>query len=124
MLQSINLSHSFYAIYMDLPSDRSIQIGKLGTFTFIKGTYIYVGSAKRNIKARVNRHLKKDKPFKWHIDYLRPHCEVIKIITYENSFTECFLAEKIRKENHGTFPVHKFGATDCKCFSHLILTND
>lgn len=124
MIESIDPTHSLYAIYLRIVRDDNIEIGKLGTFSFKKGMYIYVGSAKRNIQARINRHKKVEKPLKWHFDYLRPYGEITKIITYENTIGECGLAEKLRKENGGVFPVKGFGSSDCRCFSHLISFQD
>lgn len=120
MEERINPSHTLYSIHYELLSDQIITIGKLGTFTFHKGTYIYIGSAKRNIEARLNRHKKIDKLQKWHIDYLRPFVSISKIITYETSIGECNLAEKLRIEEGGSFPIKGFGSSDCKCTSHLV----
>jgi Uri superfamily endonuclease len=120
MVEIIVPSHTLYAIYLDVKCEKIIEIGKLGNYSFKKGIYIYVGSAKRNIIARINRHQKVHKSQKWHFDYLRPHGTIIKIITYENSIGECPLAEKIRKMEGGVFPIKRFGSTDCRCFSHLI----
>lgn len=122
MYESINPEHSLYAIYLQLNGSHTLSIGKLGVFHFQKGIYIYVGSAKRNILQRINRHKKVEKNTHWHFDYLRPYGTITKIITYDNSFTECGLAEKIRKKVDGVFPVKGFGASDCKCCSHLIYT--
>ncbi|MGG0716838.1 GIY-YIG nuclease family protein [Robertmurraya massiliosenegalensis] len=120
MVELIDPSHTLYAIHLHLSSEIKIDVGKLGSFLFEKGDYIYVGSAKRNILARINRHKKEEKVQKWHFDYLRPHGAITKIITYETSISECQLAEKLRKESEGRFPIKKFGSTDCKCPSHLI----
>ena len=38
-----------------------LRIGALGSFTFRAGVYLYVGSAQRNLTARVERHGRKDK---------------------------------------------------------------
>lgn len=120
----INESHTLYAIYLEVKEEKTIQIGRLGAFQFKAGTYIYVGSAKRNILARINRHKRIDKVHRWHFDYLRPYGTIIKIITYENRFGECELARKIRKEVDGDYPVKKFGASDCRCPSHLIFFHE
>lgn len=124
LTEKIDPAHSLYAIYLKLEKDANIQIGKLGTYSFKQGIYIYVGSAKRNIEARIKRHKKINKPLRWHFDYLRPHGNIIKIITYENTIGECGLAEKLRKKHNGSFPVRGFGASDCRCFSHLIYVRD
>jgi Uri superfamily endonuclease len=120
MYESINPEHSLYTIYLQLTTDQPITIGKLGSFYFKKGTYIYVGSAKKNILHRIQRHKEIEKKYHWHFDYLRPYGLITKIITYDRSFTECGLADKIRKEVVGEIPVKGFGASDCKCGSHLI----
>ncbi|WP_137743132.1 GIY-YIG nuclease family protein [Robertmurraya siralis] len=120
MVEIINPSHTLYSIHLHISDEIKVEVGKLGSILFKKGEYIYVGSAKRNIIARINRHIKEEKVQKWHFDYLRPHGIITKIITYETSIGECQLAEKLRKESGGCWPVKKFGSTDCKCPSHLI----
>ncbi|MBB6444604.1 GIY-YIG nuclease family protein [Bacillus benzoevorans] len=120
MYESINPGHSLYTIYLQLNDAQNISIGKLGNFHFQKGIYIYVGSAKKNILHRIKRHKEIEKKYHWHFDYLRPYGTITKIITYDTSFTECGLADKIRKEVDGSIPVKGFGASDCKCGSHLI----
>ncbi len=123
MKELINPAHSLYSVQLELENDQLITVGKLGTFHFKKGTYIYVGSAKRAICARLERHKRLEKPKRWHIDYLRPFCKITKIITYENTLGECGLAENLRKNENGSFPIKKFGASDCQCTSHLIMLN-
>ena len=118
--ESINVEHTLYTIYLRLDPDESIKVGKLGDCFFQKGTYIYVGSAKRNIIKRIQRHKDIEKKLQWHFDYLRPFGMITKIITYNERLGECALAEKIRKVEHGTLPIKGFGSSDCKCSSHLI----
>lgn len=120
MIEEIEPTHTLYAIYLKVPYEQEIEIGKLGSFLFQEGMYIYVGSAKRNITARIERHKKIEKKLKWHFDYLRPFGQITRIITYDGAIGECVLAEKIRKEVGGSFPVRKFGSSDCRCYSHLI----
>ena len=118
--ESINEEHTLYTIYLRLDHDESIKIGKLGEYFFQKGTYIYVGSAKRNIVKRIQRHKDREKKLHWHFDYLRPFGIITKIITYNERLGECALAEKIRKIEHGILPIKGFGSSDCKCYAHLI----
>ena len=99
MYESINLEHSLYTIYLELTENQFISVGKLGAFSFQKGIYVYVGSAKRNIKQRIERHKKTNKKFHWHFDYLRAYGTITRIITYDDSFRECERAENIRKMN-------------------------
>lgn len=107
---------------MFLPNKKEIKIGKLGIFTFEVGEYIYTGSAKNGLQARVSRHLSKRKKTHWHIDYLLKHTFVTKtLLYYEPKLTECMLNEKTFKSyTNAIFPVKGFGASDCNCFSHLI----
>ena len=62
---------------------RKIDIGKLGCFSFPAGKYIYTGSAMGpgGIQARLLRHQKIIKKKHWHIDFLRPECEITGILT-------------------------------------------
>lgn len=106
-----------YQIHLEFNKDSTIEIGKLGKFTFKKGLYIYTGSAKRNIDARIKRHLKKDKKLHWHIDFLTssPNCKIIK--TNKFSQEECALNQATK----GRIIINHFGSSDCKksCISHL-----
>lgn len=111
---------TLYAIKSIMADDnRDITIGKLGSFTFQKGIYVYVGSAKRNIKSRIDRHLKLEKKLHWHFDYLRPFVEILEVQTYSGDEGECQLFQRLMQENKGTIPVHGFGSSDCKCAAHL-----
>jgi Uri superfamily endonuclease len=120
LIEIIDEKHTLYAVHLQLEKDQDITIGKLGTFHFQRGSYIYVGSAKRSILSRLNRHKKIEKVKRWHIDYFRPYCEITKIITYEEDDGECRLAEKLRKSMNGSLPIKGLGSSDCHCFSHLI----
>lgn len=119
-LPAMNEQHRYYAIYLEVPETVSLQIGKLGMFEFPKGTYIYVGSAKRTIKNRILRHIKKEKPLRWHFDYLRPYGEITSIETFNDQIDECSLANRIKKNVQAIEIVKGFGSSDCKCKSHLL----
>lgn len=116
----IDPKHTIYAVYLEVSNLCKLQVGKLGEFEFPKGTYIYVGSAKRNIEARVNRHLKIEKPKRWHFDYLRPFGEVTKVLTFTNDLSECKRYEKMKWDHKGITVAKGFGSSDCKCETHLI----
>ncbi|MDP1959420.1 MAG: GIY-YIG nuclease family protein [Methylotenera sp.] len=106
-----------YQLTIQVRQDSTIQIGKLGAFHFPAGYYVYTGSAKRNLEARIQRHLSKEKRLKWHIDYLlhAPEVEVIKVGRWTES--EC----EVNQQVHGNVLIPRFGATDCHsgCGSHL-----
>ena len=117
---TINPNHTLYAIYLYINKQEMIQIGKLGTFDFPKGVYIYVGSAKRNIKSRIKRHMQKEKKLRWHFDYLRRYGTVLNVETFDDSLSECERSQQIKTKVDGEFLVKGFGSSDCKCISHLI----
>jgi Uri superfamily endonuclease len=106
-----------YQLYIQLKRNVRITVGKLGTFDFPAGNYIYTGSAKHNLTARIRRHLSKEKKLRWHIDYLltNPACSITRVETFTTS--ECRLNQK----SAGEVIVPHFGASDCKagCRSHL-----
>ena len=47
-----------------------LQVGALGEVSLEPGWYLYVGSARRHLEARLRRHLRPEKRRRWHIDYL------------------------------------------------------
>jgi sugar fermentation stimulation protein A len=107
-----------YLLIIYLDTDRKILIGGLGSLPFKKGYYIYVGSAMKNLTARIERHKRKRKNLFWHIDYLREQGQVIHAIPIRSaSRLECEIAESLREISHGR--VERFGASDCDCNSHL-----
>lgn len=92
-------------------------IGRLGEFEFAAGRYVYSGSARRHLEARIARHLRTQKPLRWHIDYLlgAPGVQVVGVVRSRRG--ECGLNRSIA----GSIPVPGFGASDCRngCAAHL-----
>jgi len=106
-----------YQLFILVKNKIRVQIGKLGLFNFPAGLYIYTGSAKRNIEARIARHLVKKKKNHWHVDFLLANPQV-KITDYKIYLeNECNLNQR----TDGTILIQRFGASDCKnnCGSHL-----
>ncbi|UCD71468.1 MAG: GIY-YIG nuclease family protein [Syntrophobacterales bacterium] len=111
-----------YLLMIRLYGRRLIQIGGLGYRFFHRGSYGYVGSAKRRMNSRLNRHLKDGKRLHWHIDYLLQYAE-IEVVVYGqcHSDKECMLAKEL---SHVFQCLPGFGSTDCKCTSHLFFSPD
>ena len=63
-----------YMLLFYLPARQRVAVGRLGTHLFLRGWYIYVGSARGpgGVAARVGHHLRCQKRPRWHLDYLRP----------------------------------------------------
>ncbi|MGB2959273.1 MAG: GIY-YIG nuclease family protein [Bacteroidota bacterium] len=106
-----------YQILFLLENETSIRIGALGRCSFPAGLYIYTGSARKHIEARIRRHLAPSKCNRWHIDYLLSHPLARVVSTKRSSLEECVLNQRTR----GRTIVRRLGASDCTqhCESHL-----
>lgn len=120
----IDEQHTLYHIKAYLPNDTEITVGKLGTFLFVRGLYVYVGSAKRNIRARVERHIRMEKTMRWHFDYVRPYMDIVDVQTYSGAESECGLFARLMEEAQGEIPVRRFGSSDCRCPAHLFFIRE
>ena len=110
-----------YIAVFYMPRSRFIQIGRLGRFNFRQGVYFYVGSAQRNLPARLERHSRKKKPLHWHIDYLSVKAEMLGAIMIPGQRKhECEIAKELGQQFELVVP--GFGASDCRCAGHLFYT--
>jgi len=109
-----------YQLNISISRPLTIVIGKLGAYHFPAGNFVYTGSAKRNIDARIARHLRAEKTLRWHIDYLlnAPGVTVAGVERFTQP--EC----EVNQGAAGSMPVTGFGASDCVCGcgSHLKFT--
>ncbi len=107
-----------YLLVAHLPRTTGIVIGALGEVSFPSGYYVYVGSARANLSHRVKRHLSIRKRLRWHIDYLLRFAGRVRgLPIYSNEDLECELATDVAAISAGAVP--RFGASDCRCRSHL-----
>jgi Uri superfamily endonuclease len=116
-------SKGTYALVLHLEHREEIAVGKLGTFIFPAGYYLYVGSAlgPGGLEARLARHRRRDKKLRWHIDYLLEHAQLVEVwSTASTTKLECLWAQAARKLPGSEMPVPGFGSSDCRCPSHLI----
>ncbi|WP_455198486.1 GIY-YIG nuclease family protein [Kaarinaea lacus] len=106
-----------YQLYIHLDESQPIVIGRLGSFNFSAGMYVYTGSAKRNLVSRVMRHLADNKKIRWHIDYLLDEKDARIVELGFSTRPECL----VNKQSCGEIVIPGFGASDCKnkCSSHL-----
>lgn len=112
-----------YALLLRLDSPQRIQVGRLGEFPFPAGWYLYLGSARGpgGLAARLARHRRvSDKRFHWHIDYLRAVATPIEAWTVASDVRlECHWARAAATLPGATIVAPRFGASDCRCASHL-----
>lgn len=111
-----------YALILKLSRPATISVGKLGRFQFPAGWYAYTGSARGpgGLAARISRHTRSLKPLRWHVDYLRAHAHPIAAwYAIGTQKRECAWARALSKLTGASLPAPRFGASDCRCPTHL-----
>ncbi len=115
------MTPGIYHLLIHLARDTNIPVGKLGSFRFQAGYYVYTGSALGGLESRIARHRRREKRLHWHIDYLLQHGRIIDVTTHETTERlECQLNERILSLPDSRIPVKGFGSSDCNCASHLV----
>ncbi len=110
-----------YQLLVELRKDQIIAVGRLGTFLFPAGYYVYTGSALSGIENRVGRHLRRRKRAHWHIDYLLERACIIGYAIKESLVREeCELNRQTLAIPGAEVPAVGFGCSDCGCKSHLV----
>ena len=106
---------------MCLKNHKEIDVGSLGSISFPKGYYLYIGSAMNGIEGRVKRHKRDRKKLHWHVDYLLNKASISSIYFIESrERLECSLANRFA-DRFKVIP--KFGSSDCLCKGHLFFGN-
>jgi Uri superfamily endonuclease len=114
-----------YLLLSALREQKVIQVGMLGLFVFPPGYYLYVGSAlgPGGLAGRLNRHLdykQRARSAHWHIDYLAREADLVEITYIEDPIRrEHTWTRTLGALETATMPASKFGASDCRCLSHL-----
>jgi len=114
-----------YCLCINVREEITVEVGALGSITFPKGEYVYVGSALNSLEPRIERHVLTSTGdhdvTHWHIDYLLRESAVSIQQVYAvetNERIECSIATNVA--DHGE-PVKGFGCSDCRCVSHLYM---
>lgn len=136
-----------YVLWITLDAPACFTAGALGQLSLEPGTYLYVGSARQGLAARVGRHLRRThgapqdialspelaalpppsgpKRPRWHIDYLLelPGAVMQDITLLQGQYCECGLVRRLRDSAIAGVPLKGFGASDCGsgCGAHLLL---
>lgn len=116
------LKRGTYVLILRLGRDHEVQIGKQGRFRFRAGFYGYVGSAfgPGGLTSRLKHHINPTTRQHWHIDYLRRVARVEQIWLAEHTVRrEHDWADLIQEIYCASIPLPGFGASDCRCESHL-----
>lgn len=117
-LEKVEENSGLYMIVMDVDKETTLSLQGLGKINLKKGYYIYVGSASKNLKERIERHRRRRKKTFWHVDHLTslfPPSFYFPI-RIERSY-ECEIAKKLLEISDWVVP--GFGSSDCRCVAHL-----
>jgi sugar fermentation stimulation protein A len=109
-----------YLLIVRLRRDWRLKAGSLGEIPLESGWYVYAGSGKRNLSARIARHHRKRKKLHWHIDFLLDRVnagDITSLPVRSRHDLECALAGEVAALADGSTP--GFGCSDCSCSSHL-----
>jgi Uri superfamily endonuclease len=109
-----------YLLVMQGKGSLRLQVGALGELALPSGNYLYVGSARSNLEARIRRHLRTEKRRRWHIDYLL-NGDTLRIneIWVGSRIEECRLANNLLALPQIAIPRRRFGSSDCRCQAHF-----
>lgn len=110
-----------YVLLVRLAEPWAGTVGRLGLVDLPAGTVAYVGSAMGGLDARVARHLRREKPLRWHIDALTASCAPLGAVAVASEARiECRLAAAMARTGWLLGP-RGFGCSDCRCITHLFL---
>ena len=110
-----------YALVLALDKETAITVGKLASFSFPPGYYLYVGSAQGGLTSRVRRHIRGGKKLHWHIDYLRQEAKVVEVwYLVSDERLECRWYQAAAAMPQAQVPLAGFGSSGCGCHSHLL----
>ncbi len=111
-----------YGLVLELPAGQRLQVGRLGAFDFPPGIYLYLGSAAGpgGVAARLGRHLVGGRRRHWHIDALRRVARPLAAWWATGEALEHIWARQWLAHPGSVAPAPGFGASDCRCPSHLV----
>ncbi len=110
-----------YALGLMLAVEVQVTVGALGQGIFPPGLVLYVGSAwgPGGLAARLGRHLRGDGKPHWHIDALRRWATPVALWIAPGEHLECNWARALVDLPGVRIAMSRFGASDCRCPSHL-----
>lgn len=111
-----------YVIVLQVKARAVVEVGSLGSVVIDRGFCLYVGSAlgSGGLRARLARHLRGGERSHWHIDRLRTIATPVEIwLCIGNCRREHAWAHLLASSRRCAMPRARFGASDCRCPSHL-----
>lgn len=107
-----------YLLLIALARPLPVNLPGKGGAVLAAGRYLYCGSARGpgGLKARLARHMRRDKSPHWHVDRLTAAGETVGAWILPGG-DECAVAARL---GHLPAPLPGFGSSDCRrCVSHL-----
>ncbi len=123
MAESFPVAPGAYLLLIELAAPLALDIPSLGPATLPAGRYAYGGSAygPGGLRARIGRHLRRDKPQRWHVDRLTAAGRVIGVRAVPGG-RECALVGGLLELPGTLVPVPGLGSSDCRsCPAHLVM---
>ena len=107
-----------YVLAIRLAGPQTLAAGRLPRRKYQPGTYLYAGSARGGLRARLARHLRAGRRRHWHVDWLLDVGGVAGVWWLETGEQmECTVAARLGMLG---LAVPGFGASDCRCAAHLV----
>ena len=111
-----------YALLAHLGTPQNLVIRRQ-VWPLATGWHVYVGSAKGpgGMRARLGRHVRRDKTPHWHIDRLTMAANALAALALAGG-TECDIAARLAGSGWFGHVLPGFGSSDCRlCPSHLLV---
>ncbi len=123
MDEPISREPGAYLLLIELAAPLALDIPSIGAAALAPGRYAYGGSAygPGGLRARIGRHLRRDKAQRWHVDRLTAAGRVIGVRAHPGG-RECALVRDLLELPGASVPVPGFGSSDCRsCPAHLVM---
>ncbi len=125
MQNRIEVNRGVYILEIFVEYDFKLVAKTFGKVVLPKGYYYYVGSAQKNLRSRIQRHLKKEKTIHWHIDLITTADETriskICVLPFAPKSVECETVQKMLRFKFARNSIPHFGNSDCNiCLTHLL----
>ena len=114
-----------YLLLLHLPDGLILGGGRYAGARLPPAWTLYAGSAKGpgGLRARVSRHLRRDKPRRWHADWITSEARSAFAMCFTDR-GECDIVVALSPTGRFTFPVPGLGSSDCRaCVSHVLCWN-
>lgn len=111
-----------YVLFVELDRPLALCETSLRSEGLAPGCYVYCGSAHGpgGLGGRLRRHLRPDKPLRWHVDHLTAAGRTFALGLAPGG-QECVLVDGLGRRPGVTVPLAGFGSSDCaRCLAHLL----